>query len=270
VIIGPPISGDIDVTHSRGYAVAGDPARFVAGSCRPAAADVRAGTFRVVTANQTTVELLQRHVLWPNEEIVRVRNWPDGVAVATQHRHFAAGSECADWLVGRAEWVDDMIVAVRDDIVVHGQPERFGFLICRDGRTLYVNDPATLAALGQRVPDQLDAVAYAELVVQFHHYTSALQRLLVHPDDLQKRYMRTDLPEAEPFRTVTETDGMRLTFISCAQYRRPLLGSLLDVSEWTVTIPTDQPARWEFRPVATAIPLDPPDSIRGSTQAENP
>lgn len=222
------------------------------------AADIRTGTFRVVTVNETAVDLLRRHVLWPNEEIVRVRRWPDGVAVATRHRHFAAGSECTDWLVGRLDWVDDVIVAVRDDLIVHGQPERFGFLIDCDDRALFLNDPATLAALGSRVADEMDALAYAELIVQFHHYTSALQRLLAHPADLQNHYARAGLPRTEPFHMDKGTDGTRLRFMSCAQYRRPLIGWLLDLAEWTVTIPTGQPATWEFRFVATAIPLDAP------------
>jgi hypothetical protein len=72
-----------------------------------------------VTSNEKIVELIARHVLQEGEQVVRVKNWPDGVAVTTTVlRHLVADSEQATWTISRELWVDDVVIAERDDLIV--------------------------------------------------------------------------------------------------------------------------------------------------------
>lgn len=196
-------------------------------------------------------DLLRRHVLWPGEGIESASD----AVVATALRRFAVAAEREDWLVGAETWVADVIVATRTDLLVHGQPERFGFLLLADGGEVYVNDADALAALGARLPDGLDPVAYAELLVQFHPYSSAVRTVLVGADDLRQQHDRAGLPAVTPFRTDATDGEVRLTFTSSIRYRRPLIGTLVDLADWTVTVPAAGPARWMSRLTAQGIPV---------------
>jgi len=211
-----------------------------------------------VTGNEMILDLMKRHVLWEDEEVERVREWPDGLALTTRLRHFVAGSDPQDWLVSREEWVDDVVVATRDDLIIEGQEERFGFLLLADSGDVYVNDPAAVAELGRRLADGMDPVGYAEILVQFHPYSSAVRAVLTEPDELRSRFGREDLPDVEPPRTERTPGGLTLTFSSSIRYARTIGGSpLLDLMEWTVKVPNGEPARWESRLVAESIRLDP-------------
>ena len=206
-----------------------------------------------MTPNATILELMRHHVLWPDEPIERVREWPDGVALTTPMRHFVAGSEPAGWAATRADWVTDLILATRDDLIVHGEPERFGFLLPANGAEIYLNDSEQLAELGRRVPDQLDPIAYAELVVSFHTYSSAVRRVITDPVTLYERYDPEDLPPVQLPRLDRGDGTIVLTFAVSIEYRRPIVGELLDLSAWTVTIPGSRPARWESELIAERI-----------------
>ena len=219
-----------------------------------------------MTSNEVILDLIRRHVLWEGEGVERVREWPDGLALTTRFRHFVAGSEPEDWVVSREEWVDDVVIATRDDLIIHGQSERFGFLLLADGGDIYINDPAAVAELGRRLADGMDPVGYAQLLVQFHPYSSAVRAVVTEPDELRRRFGREDLPDVEPPRTRQTPDGLTLTFSSSTQHARPIVGSLLDLMEWTVTVPPGQPAQWESRLATEGIRLEPlgprPDASR--------
>jgi len=211
-----------------------------------------------MAANDTIVDLIKRHVLWDDEPVVRVRNWPDGLALTTDFRHFVAGSSArTDWLVGAEDWVDDIVVATRDDLMLEGQRERFGFLLPADGGEIYLNDRAAVALLGRRLADGLDPVAYAEILVQFHPYSSAIRSVLIAPEQLRQFYRQQDLPVIETPAVRQEPDGLHLTFVSSSQYRRPGGAPLLDLTQWSVHVPTDGPAGWTSQLKAKGIQLDP-------------
>lgn len=207
-------------------------------------------------------DLLRRFVLWADEEIEQVEEEPDGLAVGTTGlRHFVGGSEVDDWRIGRADWVADVLVAVRDDIVVSGQPERFAFVVPVEGEVVHLNDPAALAALGAHLPQRLAPAAYAEVLVAFHRYSSALATVLHETDDLRRLAGRPDLPAVEPLRMDSSADGVRLTFTAAERYRRPFTGTLVDLSEWRVEVPPGSPAQWVIRPVAEGLRLDSPAGL---------
>jgi hypothetical protein len=207
--------------------------------------------------NVRILELFARHVLTAGEEITRVRLWPDGLAVTTSIlRHLVAGSEARDWLVSREEWVEDVVIATRDDIIVHGQPQRYGFLLLTGGGEVYLNDPAAVAALGRRLHDGLDRAAYAQLIVQFHPYTSATQEVLTRTGELRRKFGHDGLPDNDPVRLWRTPDGLVLTFQSSAEYG--MFGvTRVDLKAWTVRVPTGGPAQWESRDVAVGMSVSP-------------
>lgn len=214
-----------------------------------------------MTSNAVIVELLKRHVLRPDEQVVRVRNWPDGMALTTSlGRHLVGGSESPSWLVSREEWVDDVVIVDRDDLIIEGggnPAERHGFLMLADGRHVYLNDSVAVAELGRRLDGGINPTAYAEVLVEFHPYGSAIRTVLSEPDTLRKLIGHDDVPDIEPPRLARTPAGLVLTFGSACQYRWPLEGPLLDLVTWTVRVPTGGLARWESQYVARRLQLDP-------------
>ena len=209
-----------------------------------------------VTTNETIVELLKRYVLQDAEQVVRIKNWPDGIALTTNLRHLVAGPEAADWSISAEAWVDDVVIAIRDDLLVEGQPERFGFLMLADGTHVYVNDPAAVAELGRRLVNGMDPVGYAQILVAFHPYSSAYRTVLAESDGLRRVLGQPELPDVEPIRLERTPDGLTLMFSSFARYVPPGGLALLDLFEWRVTVPAGKPAGWSSRATATGLPLD--------------
>lgn len=209
-----------------------------------------------MTSNETILELLERHVLRDDEQVVRVKHWPDGVAMTTDRRHFVAGPEPADWSVSAEQWVDDVVIAIRDDIIIEGEPERFGFLLLAGGGDVYLNDRAAVAELGRRIIDGMNPVGYAEILVGFHPYSSATRAVVREPDGLRQVFDRADLPEVAPPSLRQDPEGAALTFTSYARYSRTPAGApLLDLTEWTVTVPFDGAADWESRRTVEGLRL---------------
>jgi len=215
----------------------------------------------LVTTNAVIVDLMKRYVLRADEEVERARLWPDGLALTTSiGRHMVAGSEPGAWLVSQEEWVDDVVIADRDDLIVCGggnPPERHAFLLLADGGDVYVNDPAAVAELGRRLAGDINPTAYAELLVEFHPYSSAVRKVLSRPDELRQLIGHEDVPDIEPPRVRQTQAGLLLTFSSTCQYRWPLEGPLLDLMTWTVQVPSGEPAQWKSQLVAQRLPLDP-------------
>src|SRR5262249_49475496 len=152
-------------------------------------------------------------------------------------KHYVAGPEPQDWLVSKEEWIDDVIIAIRDDVIIHGTPPRQGFLLLSDGGHVYLNDPTAIAELGPRIHHGMNAVAYAELLVHFHTYSSAERIVLTAPGELRLRYGRNDLPDNEPMRLQPAPDGAVLTFDSSSYAGRgPIFGlaPVVGLMKWTV------------------------------------
>jgi len=59
----------------------------------------------LVTTNAVILDLMKRHVLWEDEEVERVRYWPDGLALTTSiGRHMVAGSDPNPRVAARHGW----------------------------------------------------------------------------------------------------------------------------------------------------------------------
>jgi hypothetical protein len=208
-----------------------------------------------VTSNETIVELVKRHVLHEDEQVERVRNWPDGIALATDLRHFVAASESDSWALSHESWVDDVVVATRDDLIIEGQPERFGFALLADGGDVYLNDKTAVGELGRRLDDGMQPLGYAEILVAFHPYSSATRAPLAEADGLRRVFGQPSLPDVAPMRLDRAPDGLTLMFSSYVRYRWPGSAPQLDMLEWAVRVPVEGPASWESREIATGLAL---------------
>jgi hypothetical protein len=214
-----------------------------------------------VTSNDAIVELLRRHVLQDGEQIMQVSEQADGLALATDRRHFVVGAQTADWTVGSETWVDDVVIATLDDPAADGEPERFGFLLLGDGGEVYLNDKAAVGNLGRRLADGMDPTGYAEILVAFHSSGSAVRAVLDEPDALRRAAGQSELPDVEPMRLRRSMVGLLVTFSSFARYPSPEGAPLLDVLEWTVGVPDGEAARWASRVVGTGLRVEPSASV---------
>jgi hypothetical protein len=206
--------------------------------------------------NDVLIDLLRRHVLQPGEQIERTKEWPGDIAVAvtTNQRYFRVKPDTS-MLASQSPWVSGLVIATRGDLEYEGLPETDGILVLADGASVYLNDPAAVAELGRWLESDLDPVAFAEILVAWHPWTTAATEVIVEPDQVQRALDRSDLPTFEP-PTISPIDGgLVLTFFSSMLHARDLgANTLLTVYEWTVLIPTGEPARWERRVVLDAVP----------------
>lgn len=217
------------------------------------------GKGTVVVANELMVSLLGQYVLWGDERIERTKEWPGqgGVAVTTSQRYFLLELDTR-LLIGQAPGMAGVVVATRQDLELEGLPETFGLLVLVGGESVYLNDPAAVAGLGRGLESGLDPVAFAQILVEWHPWTSAVRYVLAERDQLSRATGRSDLPRYEPPMVRPTGTGVELSFFSAEQYPTALGGSRqLDVFEWTVTVPSGGPAQWNRRPVLENVPLEP-------------
>ena len=114
---------------------------------------------------EQVVSALLEHVLKPGTAIEGRRDWPDAVVFHTARFGFLARS--AEWRLAGAPWVDTAVRVVADGYV-ENCAITYGFVFERGGRVLYLNDRATMRDLGRRVGDDLEPLAYAELVAELY------------------------------------------------------------------------------------------------------
>jgi hypothetical protein len=210
------------------------------------------------------VAAVQRLVLEPGERVADRRDWP-GIVTFRSDR-FGYEARPADWLVGGAPWVEEAVRVVAD-----GDIDNFvftyGLLFERGGRTLFLNDVATMRELGRRLGADLDPLAYAQLLAELYsgrasdrptvlpaatteaHRAGVLVRDL---DELAAQYPWVDTaPLAVP--AVQRTDsGVRLEFCSVRYFLTETSGAV-DVLQWTVLGGGGQPASWSRRYLAEGL-----------------
>ena len=207
--------------------------------------------------NDVLIDLLRRYVLRPGEQIERTKEWPGDVAVAvtTNQRYFRVKPDTR-MLASRSPGVSGLVIATRGDLEYEGLPETDGVLMLADGASVYLNDPAE----GRR----LRGAGWSPIWIRWRSrrsswrgtpWTTAATEVIVERDQVQRALDRSDLPMFEP-PTISPIDGgLVLTFFSSMLHARDLgANTLLTLYEWTVLIPTGEPARWERRVVLDAVP----------------
>jgi hypothetical protein len=207
------------------------------------------------------VEAVRRYVLRPSEDVKRRWDAPDSVSLRTDGASYDIHS--ADWAVAAAPWVRDA-VQVLAEIGMDQYLPTYGLLIPDDGDALFLNDVATMRQLGRRLGDDLDPVAYAELLAELHYSRGQREepvvvpsipgRLIRDPRAFLDRYPFMDpaLPRA-PEVSDDGRGGMVITFQSFIRYLRVEIGSAIDVYGFTVTAPRGAPATWSVHDDALRI-----------------
>jgi hypothetical protein len=209
------------------------------------------------------VDLARRFVLRDDEAIVWRKDFPDGPAVAfeTDEWMFSVRQVRGFLGVERAAWVAGVVVATRDDVTVEGGAPRDVILVPRMGTPLHLNDATTAALLGVRVSGgDLEPLAYGEILVECHWPGGWLKRVVHDPVAWRAEYPSQERLPIVAAPVVRSTDvGHRLTFHSSRENTVVTGGrTVLDVAGWSVLTSSDAPASWQVRPVARAVPIQPP------------
>lgn len=210
------------------------------------------------------VEALRRVAFAPSERLEKRWDNPEYTALSTSS--FAYTLADADWLIAGEAWVDEAVRAVAngfmDNFVV-----TYGLVFPRDGDVLFLNDVATMRALGRRLGEDLDPLAYAELLGELYsghdiggpvvkpfaatesHRSGWLVRDV---DALVRQYPAVDASLVAEPRISRSADAVVLEFFS---YRYYLLefGAALDIYRWAVTAAAGQPAEWTRETVAARV-----------------
>jgi hypothetical protein len=201
------------------------------------------------------IDVVRRFVLLEDEPIVWSKEWPDGpqVAIETPYRMYSIRVARDHLLVGRAPWVEAVVVATRDD------PELCAmywhtFLVESDGTMVNLDDRPSVAMLGTRLHrGELDVQAYAELLVECQ-WPGRVKRLVLDPVAWRAEYpAEARVPRVEAIQT-SRVDGELLIRFFSSKEPAP---KILDVAAWSVRVHADRPAVWEIQPVAEGITLLP-------------
>jgi hypothetical protein len=211
-----------------------------------------------VVDNEQMLDAVRHHVLHASERIENVHEWPgqSGLVVYTSSRDFAVALD-RRMLISRAEWVAGLVVATREDVETEGLPETYGVLLLTDGSAIDLSDERAVSEIGRRVGSDLDPVAFAEILVAWHPWATAVTAVILERGQVQRALGRSDLPTFEPPMLSPIDGGLVLTFFSSMLHSRELGGKTrLTVYEWTVLVPTGGEARWERRAVLDGVPAD--------------
>lgn len=215
------------------------------------------------------VEAVRRHVLDPSEDVEQ--RWDEADAVILHTPRFRYEIRPAGWSVAAAPWVRDAVRVLAGGGMTDHVPT-FGLLCPTDGDALFLNDVEVMRRLGRRLGDDLDPVAYAELLAELHYpreqrdkpvvVPSSPGRLIRDPRAFLDRYPFVDpaLPRA-PEAGDDGRGGTVITFQSFLRYLRVEVGTAIDVYGFTVTAPRGGPATWSVADLALRI--DVPRTRRG-------
>lgn len=211
------------------------------------------------------VVAVQRLVLEPGESVADRRDWPGIVAFSSGRFRYEARP--ADWLVAREPWVADVVRVIAD-----GDIDNFvftyGLLFDRGGRTLFLNDVATIRELGRRLGADLDPLAYAQLLAELYsgpagdrpavlpsaateaHRAGVLVRDL---DEFATEYPWVD-PALLTLPAVQRTDSGDVTLRFCSvRYFLTETSGAVDVLQWTVVGGGGRPASWSRQYLAEGL-----------------
>jgi hypothetical protein len=207
-----------------------------------------------VTPEQV-VAAMRQYVLRPTDQVDNQRDSTDSVIVET--RRFFYEAVPAPWRIGAEPWVAAAVRIVADAGMKNAAITH-GMVFDRAGATSYLNDVATMRALGRRVDNDLDPLAYAELLAELYSVrlidqavvfagaATALHRsgeLIVDAAALVADYPFVDPSLVKAPAIHRDGERIRLDFFSCHYYLLEV-SSALDILQWTVLAGAGQDATW--------------------------
>lgn len=210
------------------------------------------------------VEALRRYVLAPDAVIEDRRDWP-GIVVFYAGR-FRYEARAAPWRIAAQPWVE---AAVR--VVADGQAKGFvieyGLLFEVGDRVLNLNDVATMRELGRRLDDDLDPLAYAEVLAELYSgpridaatvlpfAATELHRagsLIGDVDEFAREYPFVDATGIAAPTVRRQADQVAIDFYSCHYYLTESSGAV-DILQWTVVGGAGRDVSWSRRYVAQRV-----------------
>ncbi len=191
------------------------------------------------------VGTLRERVFDPGEEITLGGAGPGLVMFSTNR--FSYNVQPATWQLARAPWVEVALRVVADGHM-NNYAITYGLVYDRAGHELFLNDPDVMWGLGRRLGDDLDPLAYAEVLSELYSGTkiadspvlafgaSGLHRageLVLDVAEFAQRYPFVDPSLVAPPQVRPAGPGVVLDFQSCHYY---LSGdtSAVDILQWTV------------------------------------
>lgn len=209
------------------------------------------------------VAAVRRHALTPGQEVGKRRVWDDVLTFAVDDYGYEARP--ADWLVGQAPWVDAAVRVVADRFM-DNFAITYGLLFVGD-QDLFLNDPATTRELGRGLGDEVDPLAYAEVLAELYsgedvggptvlpfsatggHRAGVLVR---DRATFASQYEWVDPVLVSPPGVRAAEGGVELEFCS-VHYFLTETRSAVDVLQWTVVGGGGRPASWERRYLARGV-----------------
>jgi hypothetical protein len=207
---------------------------------------------------------LQRHVLEPGQAIEDRRYWPD--IIGFYAGRFGYEARPADWRIADEVWVEAAVRVVADGHA-KGFVITYGLLFERGGRVHYLNDLATMRALGRRLGEDLDPLAYAELLGELYSGSQVDQptvmpfsatelhragALIRDVDAFVAEYPFADASLVSPPAIRRSAGEVAVDFLSYHYYLTETSGAI-DILKWTVVGGGGREASWSRRYVAERL-----------------
>jgi hypothetical protein len=216
-----------------------------------------------VTPEQV-VAAMRQYVLRPTDQVQERRDHPDSVIVET--RRFYYKGVPAPWRISAEPWVAGAVRIVAD-AGMKNVAITHGLVFDRTGAAGYLNDVATMRALGRRVGYDLDPLAYAELLAELYSVRQ-IDQAVVLPNAATPLHragelitdaaaLMADYPFVDPSLVTApavhrDGDRIRLDFYSCHYYLLEV-SAALDILQWTVIAGAGQDATWARRYVVEQL-----------------
>lgn len=215
-------------------------------------------------------EAIRQFILGPSEPIERRWDMPDALVVQTHRYQYRA--EPADWSIVTEAWVDSAVRVLAEGDRVDVVPT-FGLLFLEanvaQDEVVFLNDVASMAALGRRLNDGLEPIAYAELLAELH-FPPGLGPNARGPQAVSRPSVPGELirdsstflsqnPFVDPsvvaagLTASRSNHGTTINFQSYVRYLLADFGSALNIYDWAVSAPRDQDATWRCTIAAERI-----------------
>jgi hypothetical protein len=211
------------------------------------------------------VAALERSLLTPRESIEKRWDWPDAVAFRTSHGVYDARP--VDWLIAGEPWVDRVLRVVLDMEIDHVPVDTYGLLFDREGNALLLSEVATMRALGRRLGEDVDPLAYAELLAELYSGRDIAGPVVAAPavtESSRAGWLVRDVGEVLAKYPWIEASslalpvvrrvegGVELEFDSCHYFFDGAVGAV-DVLRWTVVGGPKQEVSWSRRYVVERL-----------------
>jgi hypothetical protein len=204
---------------------------------------------------RAVVAALERYVLSEGDRVESARGFLDGFRVKTDWTWYQILP--ADWRISRAPWTTTALRVTEDPPIPAGLASTYGLLRERGGDVSCLNEVRFVRDLGRRIGQDLDPLAYAEILAEFYSSPdidgpivratapsrSSRAGWLVGPTLAIEEYEWIDRALLKP--PVVERVGTTLTIdFTSIHHRGHSMPPAVDVLRWLVTAERGREPTW--------------------------